>query len=139
MLEGDRVYLYLESHEASAFSYSHTLNANTLLENLMSASSAFEQLQRQRENGKFSPDSAVASNEDGETSNIQLTTGLLNSSASTSGSSEAGSSSGSDVETKRRQDSLSSKRRSSAQSYTSCETTDNNQQNEGGQQASLVN
>ncbi|KAI6183952.1 MADF domain-containing protein [Aphelenchoides bicaudatus] len=103
--------LLLDGNEIGDFTYSQTLNANTLLENIMAASSsAFEQLQRQRESGKFSPDSAVASNEDGETSHNN---GLLNSSASTSGS-EAGSSNGSDTETKLHQDSLSPERRSSA-------------------------
>jgi hypothetical protein len=126
--------VFLEGNEIGEFTYSHALNANTLLENIMAASSsAFEQLQRQRESGKFSPDSAVASNDDGDT---HQNNGLLNSSASTSGGSEAGSSSGSDVETKRYQDSLSPERRSSAQSDTSCET--DNQQNDGGQNVNFM-
>jgi hypothetical protein len=84
---------------------------------MAASSSAFEQLQRQRENGKFSPDFAETQ------SNVQL-----NSSASTSGGSEIGSSNSSDVESKQQDSSSSSDRRSSSQSDTSCET--DNQQNE---------
>lgn len=105
---------------------------------MAASSSAFEQLQRQRENGKFSPDSTNTSNEDGDAQmpSIQLTNALLNSSASTSGGSETGSSSSSDVESKQ-QDGLSPERRSSAQSDTSCET--DNQNNESSQQVSFYN
>ncbi|CAD5210341.1 unnamed protein product [Bursaphelenchus okinawaensis] len=80
-----------ENQETSEFSYQHTVNTDSLLQNIMAASStAFEHLQR-RDDGEYSPpDSAVAStSEDGDVH--------INVQPSSTTASEAGSSASSHV------------------------------------------
>ncbi|CAD5215139.1 unnamed protein product [Bursaphelenchus xylophilus] len=82
-----------ENSEVPEFPYPNAVSTDTLLQNIMAASSsAFEQLQRHREEGEFSPDSAIAStSEDGDHQgplNVQPSSSTTASEAGSSASSQ---------------------------------------------------
>ncbi|KAI6186195.1 MADF domain-containing protein [Aphelenchoides besseyi] len=102
--------LIKESETTDLHDLQQYANANALLENIMAASSsAFEQLQRQRETGEFSPDSATTS-DDGDL--IQSTGIQLINSAESTAASDAGSSASGTSDTTRQRNSSSPERQS---------------------------